>query len=40
MKYCQEQLPKDKRPKAIQLMDALPKSAVGKVLRRELRKLG
>ncbi|MEE9913791.1 MAG: long-chain fatty acid--CoA ligase [Deltaproteobacteria bacterium] len=39
MKYCEEQLPKYKRPKVIQLMDALPKSAVGKILRRELRKL-
>jgi long-chain acyl-CoA synthetase len=39
MNFCQEQLPKYKRPKAIQLMDALPKSAVGKILRRELRKL-
>ena len=39
MNYCTEQLPKYKRPKAIQLMDALPKSAVGKILRRELRKL-
>jgi long-chain acyl-CoA synthetase len=40
MKFCQEQLPKYKRPKSIQLLDALPKSAVGKILRRELRKLG
>jgi long-chain acyl-CoA synthetase len=40
MNYCTEQLPKYKRPKVIQLMDALPKSAVGKILRRELRKLG
>jgi long-chain acyl-CoA synthetase len=40
MNFCQEQLPKYKRPKAIQLLDALPKSAVGKILRRELRKLG
>jgi long-chain acyl-CoA synthetase len=39
MNYCTERLPKYKRPKAIQLMDALPKSAVGKILRRELRKL-
>ena len=39
MKYCEEQLPKYKRPKSIQLMDALPKSAVGKILRKELRKL-
>ena len=39
MNFCKEQLPKYKRPKAIKLMDALPKSAVGKILRRELRKL-
>ncbi len=40
MKYCEENLPKYKRPKFIQLMDALPKSAVGKILRKELRNLG
>ncbi|PKN19623.1 MAG: long-chain-fatty-acid--CoA ligase [Deltaproteobacteria bacterium HGW-Deltaproteobacteria-6] len=40
MNFCREQLPTYKRPKAVQLMDALPKSAVGKILRRELRKLG
>jgi long-chain acyl-CoA synthetase len=39
MNFCKEQLPKYKRPKAITLMDALPKSAVGKILRKELRKL-
>jgi len=39
MKFCEGQLPKYKRPKVIQMMDALPKSAVGKILRRELRKL-
>jgi long-chain acyl-CoA synthetase len=38
--FCKEQLPAYKRPKAIQFMDALPKSAVGKILRKELRKLG
>ncbi|MDI6726604.1 MAG: AMP-binding protein [Smithellaceae bacterium] len=35
--FCGEHLPSLKRPKNIQLLDALPKSAVGKVLRRELR---
>ena len=40
MTFCRKQLPTYKRPKAIQLMDALPKSAVGKILRRELRRLG
>jgi len=38
--FCKKHLPAYKRPKSIQLMDALPKSAVGKILRRELRKLG
>lgn len=40
MNFCREQLPSFKRPRAIQLLDSLPKSAVGKILRRELRKLG
>jgi long-chain acyl-CoA synthetase len=39
MNFCRENLPTYKRPKYIQLMDALPKSAVGKILRRELRKM-
>jgi long-chain acyl-CoA synthetase len=37
--FCKKHLPTYKRPKSIQLMDALPKSAVGKILRRELRKI-
>ena len=40
MNFCKENLPTYKRPKSIQLMDSLPKSAVGKILRRELRKIG
>jgi long-chain acyl-CoA synthetase len=40
MSFCKENLPTYKRPKAIQLMESLPKSAVGKILRRELRKIG
>jgi long-chain acyl-CoA synthetase len=40
MNFCRENLPTYKRPKKIQLMDSLPKSAVGKTLRRELRKIG
>ncbi len=39
MNFCREHLPTYKRPKTIQLMDSLPKSAVGKILRRELRKI-
>ncbi|RJQ85150.1 MAG: long-chain fatty acid--CoA ligase [Desulfobacteraceae bacterium] len=37
--YCKTHLPSYKRPTAIQFVDALPKSAVGKILRRELRKM-
>jgi long-chain acyl-CoA synthetase len=40
MNFCREQLPTFKRPKVIQRMEALPKSSVGKILKRELRKLG
>ena len=40
MDFCKKHLPTYKRPKSIQLMEALPKSAVGKTLRRELRKMG
>lgn len=36
--YCREQLTAYKIPKQIAFMSALPKSTVGKVLRRELRK--
>ena len=39
MNFCRDHLPTYKRPKSIQLMDSLPKSAVGKILRRELRKI-
>jgi long-chain acyl-CoA synthetase len=37
--FCKQHLPTYKRPKSIQLMDSLPKSAVGKILRRELRNI-
>jgi long-chain acyl-CoA synthetase len=37
--FCKQQLPAYKRPKSIRLMDELPKSALGKILRRELRKM-
>jgi len=36
-KYCHEQLTGYKRPKHIEFRDELPKSNVGKILRRELR---
>ncbi len=37
--YCKENLTGYKRPKTIQFIDELPKSNVGKILRRELRNL-
>ncbi|MBN1655463.1 MAG: AMP-binding protein [Deltaproteobacteria bacterium] len=40
MEFCKERLPSFKRPKVIQVLDALPRSPVGKVLRYELRKIG
>jgi acyl-CoA synthetase (AMP-forming)/AMP-acid ligase II len=36
-RFCQEQLTGYKRPKYIEFRDELPKSNVGKILRRELR---
>jgi long-chain acyl-CoA synthetase len=35
--HCEQHLTGYKRPKAVQFRDELPKSPVGKVLRRELR---
>nr|WP_315239627.1 AMP-binding protein [uncultured Albidiferax sp.] len=35
--FCAEQLAAYKRPRSVEFIDALPKSALGKVLRRELR---
>jgi long-chain acyl-CoA synthetase len=40
LKFCKEKLPSYKRPKTIRLMEELPKSALGKILRRELRNIG
>ena len=37
MRYCQEQLTGYKRPRYIEFRDELPKTNVGKILRRELR---
>ena len=39
MNFCKDNMPTYKRPKVMQLMNELPKSAVGKILRRELRKI-
>jgi long-chain acyl-CoA synthetase len=35
--YCKEQLTAYKKPKYIEFRDELPKTNVGKILRRELR---
>jgi long-chain acyl-CoA synthetase len=37
--FCKTHLPSFKRPTSIQFVDALPKSAVGKILRRKLREI-
>ena len=38
--FCQQQLTGYKRPKEIEFRDALPKSNLGKILRRKLREEG
>ena len=35
--YCRKQMTAYKTPRTIEFMDVLPKSNVGKILRRELR---
>ena len=35
--YCRKEMTAYKTPKIVQFVDALPKSNVGKILRRELR---
>lgn len=37
MAHCRERIAGFKAPKAVEFVDALPKSAAGKVLKRELR---
>ncbi len=37
--YCKEKLAAYKVPKQVELAEDLPKSAIGKVLRRELREM-
>ena len=37
--YCKKKLPTYKVPKAVQIVDALPKNLLGKLLRAELRKM-
>ncbi len=37
LSWCRERLSADKRPRSMELVDELPKSAYGKILRREVR---
>ena len=37
--FCLENLARFKRPKSVEFMEALPRSATGKILKRELRKI-
>jgi len=37
--YCKSQLASYKAPKLVEFMDALPKSATGKILKTELRRM-
>ena len=39
MALCKEEMTGYKRPKVVQFVDELPKTNVGKILRRELREL-
>ncbi len=39
MEYCGKVIPSFKRPRDVYIVDALPKSTVGKILKRELRRL-
>lgn len=36
--FCRQHLPKDKCPKFVEFLNSLPKSSIGKILRKELRK--
>lgn len=40
IEYCKNRLTNFKTPKSVQFIDALPKNLMGKVLKKELRKLG
>ena len=37
VEWCRERLPPDKRPRSASIVDSLPKSGYGKILRREVR---
>ncbi|MDQ1238284.1 MAG: long-chain acyl-CoA synthetase [Thermodesulfobacteriota bacterium] len=39
IEYCKQNLVKYKIPKYVEFVDSLPKSAVGKILRKELKKI-
>ena len=39
IRYCREKLAAYKTPKTVEFIDALPKSAIGKVLRKEVREM-
>ncbi|MGC8604037.1 MAG: AMP-binding enzyme, partial [Desulfomonilaceae bacterium] len=39
VEYCKQNLAKYKVPKYVEFVDSLPKSAIGKILRKELRRL-
>ena len=39
VRYCQEKLAAYKVPKMVEFIDALPKSAIGKILRREVKEM-
>jgi long-chain acyl-CoA synthetase len=36
--YCRERLPTFKQPREVRILDTLPKSSIGKILKRELRR--
>jgi long-chain acyl-CoA synthetase len=37
MEFCRENIPTFKQPKEVRILEALPKSSIGKILKRELR---
>jgi long-chain acyl-CoA synthetase len=39
VRYCQEKLAAYKVPEMVEFIDALPKSAIGKILRREVKEM-
>jgi long-chain acyl-CoA synthetase len=39
LSFCRENLPTFKQPKEVRILESLPKSSIGKILKRELRRL-